>query len=313
MSGLEKFFKKPPLDDAEKIERIKQFLAECDAVLIGAGAGLSTSAGYAYSGERFRRYFFDFIQKYSIPDIYSGGFYPFPTTGEYWAWWSRSIYINRYMNPPKPVYETLLALVKDKNYFVLTTNVDHCFQKAGFDKTRLFYTQGDYGLFQSVRPTVNKTYDNAESIRAMVLSQGFTIDENGELILPEGVTPKMEVPDELFPVCPDDGQPMIPNLRVDDTFVEDAGWHTACERYTAFVREHQRQKVLYLELGVGGNTPVIIKYPFWRMTGRNRNALYVCVNLGEAAAPVDLAKRSVCIDGDIGEVLEKLGEAPEKL
>ena len=289
-----------------EISRLKQALSECDAVVIGAGAGLSASAGFAYSGARFQRYFFDFIEKYRIPDIYSGGFYPFPSANKYWAWWSRSIYINRYMNPPKPVYETLLSLVREKDYFVLTTNVDHCFQKAGFDKARLFYTQGDYGLFQSAAPKVNKTYDNEETIRAMVLSQGFSIGADGELFLPEGVTPKMEVPAELLPVCPDDGQPMVPNLRADDSFVEDEGWHTAYERYAAFLNRHEGGRILYWELGVGGNTPGIIKFPFWRMTAQNQNAVYACVNFGEAEVPERIASRSICINEDIGKVLESL-------
>ena len=289
-----------------EISRLKQALSDCDAALIGAGAGLSTSAGFTYSGERFQRYFFDFIAKYRVPDMYSGGFYPFPSAEEYWAWWSRYIYINRYMNPPKLVYETLLSLIREKDYFVLTTNVDHCFQKTGFDKTRLFYTQGDYGLFQSVAPTVNKTYDNAETIRAMVLSQGFSIGAEGELFLPEGVTPEMEVPPELLPVCPDDGQPMVPNLRSDDSFVEDAGWHEACERYAEFLSCHEGGRILYWELGVGGNTPGIIKFPFWRMTERNQNAVYACVNFGEAEVPDRIASRSICLNEDIGKVLESL-------
>ena len=290
----------------KKAARLKQALSDCRAVVIGAGAGLSTSAGFTYSGERFRRYFFDFIEKYRIPDMYSGGFYPFPSPEEYWAWWSRSIYVNRYMNPPKPVYETLLSLVREKDYFVLTTNVDHCFQKAGFDKTRLFYTQGDFGLLQSATPKVQKTYDNETIIRAMVLAQGFSIGAGGELLPPEGVTPKMEVPTELLPICPDDGQPMIPNLRTDDSFVEDAGWRAAYERYAEFLDRHKGGRVLYWELGVGGNTPGIIKFPFWSMTAQNKSAVYACVNLGEAAAPEEISSRSICIDGDIAAVLEKI-------
>ncbi len=290
----------------EQIAKLKQALDTCDAVVIGAGAGLSTSAGFTYAGERFERYFFDFQEKYQIPDMYSGGFYPFPDLETYWAWWSRSIYINRYMKAPKPVYDDLLALLRDKDYFVLTTNVDHCFQKAGIDKQRLFYTQGDYGLFQSVKPTVQKTYDNEEIIKKMVLAQGFTIDENGDLLPPEDTLPSMSIPSELVPVCPDDGRWMTTNLRVDDTFVEDAGWHAAKNRYTDFLSAHEGQKVLYLELGVGRNTPVIIKYPFWRMTEQNKNATYACLSRSSAEAPAKIADRSICINGDIGETLKAL-------
>lgn len=133
---------------SEQIKCLQAALQECEAVVIGAGSGLSTAAGYTYTGERFQKYFADFAEKYSIRDMYSGGFYPFPTQEEFWGYWSRYIFINRYMDAPKPVYEKLLRLVADKDYFVITTNVDHCFQKAGFDKKRLFYTQGDYGLLQ---------------------------------------------------------------------------------------------------------------------------------------------------------------------
>lgn len=298
--------KKPTGTYAEQVEKLKQALSDCDAVLIGAGSGLSTSAGFTYSGERFERYFHDFIEKYHIPDMYSGGFYPFPSPEVFWAWWSRHIWVNRYMDAPKPVYQTLLSLVRDKDYFVLTTNVDHQFQKAGFDKRRLFYTQGDYGLFQSVEPRLKKTYDNEEAVREMVLAQGFVIGTNGELAVPEGVTLRMEVPTELVPICPDDGKRMVPNLRSDDSFVEDAGWHAASKRYADYLEAHDGQRLLLLELGVGGNTPVIIKYPFWRMTEKNKNATYACVNFGEAAAPEKIVDRSICIDADISATLEKL-------
>ena len=289
-----------------QIERLRKALDECGAVVIGAGSGLSTSAGFTYSGERFERYFYDFIEKYHIPDMYSGGFWPFRSMEEYWAWWSRHIWVNRYTNAPKPVYDTLLSLVRDKDYFVLTTNVDHQFQKAGFDKLRLFYTQGDYGLFQSIKPKLKKTYDNEDAVREMALSQGFVIGEDGDLSVPADVTLKMEVPSELVPICPDDGKNMVPNLRCDDSFVEDAGWHAASKRYADFIEGHDTQKVLFWELGVGGNTPVIIKYPFWRMTERNKNAIYACLNLGDAEAPEKIIERSICIDSDIGKALEDM-------
>lgn len=290
----------------EQIEQLRKALSECDAVVIGAGSGLSTSAGFTYSGERFERYFYDFIEKYHIPDMYSGGFWPFRSMEEYWAWWSRHIWVNRYTNAPKPVYDTLLSLVRDKDYFVLTTNVDHQFQKAGFDKLRLFYTQGDYGLFQSIQPKLKKTYDNEDAVREMALSQGFVIGEDGDLSVPADVTLKMEVASELVPICPDDGKNMVPNLRCDDSFVEDAGWHAASKRYADFIEGHDTQKVLFWELGVGGNTPVIIKYPFWRMTERNKNAIYACLNLGDAEAPEKIIERSICIDSDIGKALEDM-------
>lgn len=290
-------------------EKVKTEIERADAILIGAGAGLSTSAGFTYDGKRFEDYFPDFIEKYGFADMYSAGFYPYETPEEYWAYWSRYIFINRYQNAPKNVYDALFRLVQDKDYFVLTTNVDHCFQKSGFDKRRLFYTQGDYGLFQCSRPCHQKTYDNEAVVRKMVEAQGYVIDANaadGTLALPENEHPKMTVPADLVPYCPVCGAPMTMNLRSDNTFVEDNGWHTAATRYRDFVRRHKGLKMLYLELGVGGNTPGIIKYPFWQMTVENPKAVYVCVNLGETCAPTRIRDRAICINADIGRVLEQL-------
>ncbi len=291
-------------DSSADVENLRLALSDADTVVVGAGSGLSTSAGFTYTGERFEKYFGDFARKYGFRDMYSGGFYPFDSLEEHWAYWSRYIYINRYMNAPKPVYEGLFRLVKDKDYFVLTTNVDHCFQKAGFDKKRLFYTQGDYGLFQCSEPCCAETFDNRELVEQMFEAQGYRIEEDGSLTVAEPL--KMSIPAELVPHCPHCGKPMTMNLRADDTFVEDAGWHTAAERYSEFLRRHEGQKILFLELGVGGNTPVIIKYPFWRYTAQNPKATYACINYGEAFAPNEIAKRSICIDSDIGAVLEKL-------
>ena len=274
---------------SEPMERLKAAMQDCDAVVIGAGAGLSTSAGFVYSGERFEQHFSDFARKYGIRDMYSGGFYPFPTQEEFWAYWSRYIYINRYQDAPKPVYNDLLKLVQDKDYFVITTNVDHCFQKAGFDKKRLFYTQGDYGLFQCSEPCCQETFENETAIREMVKRQ-----EN------------MKVPTELLPTCPHCGKPLTMNLRSDNKFVEDKGWHRAAERYENFLRTREGQKILFLELGVGYNTPVIIKYPFWQMTAKNPNAIYACINQGQAVCPREIEGQSVCINADIDEVLTRI-------
>jgi len=274
--------------------------------VIGAGAGLSTSAGLTYSGERFERYFFDFARKYGIRDMYSGGFYPFPDEETRWAWWARHIYFNRYIDAPKPVYQELLLLVKDKDYFVITTNVDHQFQRAGFDKRRLFYTQGDYGLFQSVNPSTQKTYDNEEWVMKAMEAQGFIRDENGVFQVPENGELKMKISASLIPKCPDDGSDVTMNLRADDSFVEDEGWHRASAAYSEFLCRCENLQVLYLELGVGANTPVIIKYAFWQMTMANDKAVYACLNYGEAFCPGEIEDRSICIDGDIGEVLEAI-------
>lgn len=289
----------------QKVIELQEALKQADTILIGAGSGLSASAGFAYGGEQFRRYFADFEEKYDFHDMYTGGFYPFPTLEEHWAYWSRFIFLNRCCDPPKPVYQTLLELVKDKDYFVLTTNVDHCFQKAGFDRHRLFYTQGDYGLWQCSKPCHQKTYDNRDAVRQMAEAQGFQVTEQG-LVLPAGIRPKMSVPTELVPHCPKCGAPMAMNLRADNTFVQDEGWYAAAGRYDDFVRRHEHTPVLYLELGVGMNTPGIIKYNFWQQVYKNPKAVYACVNKGQSYAPREIADRSLCLDGDIGQVLAKV-------
>ena len=293
----------------ENLDRLKKAIETADAIVIGAGAGLSTSAGFIYTGERFEKWFPDFIKEYGIRDMYSGGFYPYPSKEIFWAYWARYIYINRYLDPPKPVYEELLQLMKDKDYFVITTNVDHCFQKAGFDKTRLFYTQGDYGLFQSTDPGNRKTYENEEWIIKAMEAQGFVRDKSGRYELPESGMLRMEIPTELIPKCPDDGSDMTMNLRSDDSFVEDEGWHKASAAYLDFLEKHEGMHVLFLEIGVGGNTPVIIKYPFWQMTNDNENAIYACLNYNEACCPRQIEKRSICIDGDSGAVIKELLKA----
>ncbi len=290
----------------DKLSDIKELTANADAIVIGAGAGLSTSAGFTYSGERFDKYFSDFKERYKFTDMYSGGFYPYETLEEYWAFWSRYIYINRYMDAPKPVYDNLYELVKDKDYFVITTNVDHCFQKAGFDKHRLYYTQGDYGLFQCSEPCHKKTYDNEDIIREMVMAQGYEFKEDGSLYLPEGRNLKLTVPSELVPYCPECGKPMSMNLRADNTFVEDEGWHVAAKRYEQFLERHKNLNIVFIELGIGYNTPVIIKYPFWQMTDKWQHAHYICLNYGQAYAPDEIKDKSVCVNKDIDEVIRRL-------
>lgn len=269
-----------------KIEELREKIENTDAILIGAGAGLSTSAGFTYNGNRFQKYFSDFIEKYHFRNMYEGGFYPFDSLEEHWAYWSRYIYINRYMNAPKPVYENLFELVKGKDYFVLTTNVDHCFQKAGFAKERLFYTQGDYGLFQCQTPCKPYTYENEAQVMRMIEEQK-----------------DMRIPTKLIPKCPVCGKPMTMNLRADATFVQDEGWNLHASYYENFLDTHKKSKILFLELGVGYNTPAIIKYPFWQMTAKNQNAEYICINKGEVSVPIEIKTRSIAIDADIHDVL----------
>ena len=274
---------------SEQINKLKNEIENADAIVIGAGAGMSASAGFRYDGERFEKHFADFRKRYGFSDMYSGGFYPYNTLEEYWAWWSKHIFINRYDVPIGKPYTSLLDIVKDKNYFVLTTNVDHQFQLAGFDKRQLFYTQGDYGLWQCSKPCHDKTYDNEETVRRMVAEQK-----------------DLKIPSKLIPRCPVCGAPMTMNLRCDNTFVQDKGWYAAANRYEDFIRRHKDTHILFLELGVGANTPVIIKYPFWKMTAQNSQAVYACINYGEAVAPKEIVKQSICINEDISTVLTVL-------
>lgn len=272
-----------------QINKLKNEINTADTIIIGAGAGISTSAGLTYNGERFKKYFADFEEKYGIKDMYSGGFYPFDTLEEYWAWWSRQIYINRYDIKPGKPYLDLLTLIKDKDYFVITTNVDHQFQLAGFDKKRLFYTQGDYGLWQCSKACHNKTYNNEKQVRQMISQQK-----------------DMKIPTELIPKCPICGAPMTMNLRIDDKFVQDKGWDIAFNRYNDFINRHQNMHILFLELGVGYNTPVIIKYPFWQMTAENPNAVYICINYDQPLCPKEISQQAICIKADISTVMEDL-------
>lgn len=274
---------------SEQIDRLKNELENAEAIIIGAGAGMSASAGFAYDGERFEKHFADFRQKYGITDMYSGGFYPYNSLEEYWAWWSRHIWVNRYDIAAGKPYMDLLNIVEDKDYFVLTTNVDHQFQLAGFDKKRLFYTQGDYGLWQCSKACHDKTYDNEETVRKMVSEQK-----------------DLKIPTDLIPKCPVCGAPMTMNLRCDNFFVQDEGWYAAASRYEDFIRRHKGMHILFLELGVGANTPAIIKYPFWQMTAQNRHAVYACINYGEAITSKEIKEQSICINKDIGAVLENL-------
>lgn len=272
-----------------EIKKLQEAIHTADAILIGAGAGLSTAAGLAYSGERFHRLFGDFEKKYGITDMYTGGFFPFPTEEERWAWWSRHIWYNRYMNAPKPVYQQLLSIVKDKDYFVLTTNVDHQFQRAGFDKNRLFYTQGDYGLLQCTKPCCQKTWDNEEQVREMVEKQK-----------------DMRIPTELIPRCPNCGRLMTTNLRADDKFVEDEGWYEAAKRYDEFTKKVQGQKLLLLELGVGMNTPGIIKIPFLKIAMNDDKITYACIGLDDVWIPDETKDRSIGISADISDVISQI-------
>ncbi|MGN1140860.1 MAG: Sir2 family NAD-dependent protein deacetylase [Oliverpabstia sp.] len=273
----------------EETKKLKEAIQEADAVIIGAGAGLSSSAGYEFGGERLNKNFGDFVAKYGMTDMYTGCFADFETNEERWAYWSRWAWINRYEPIPKDTHKKLLKLLKDKDYFVLTTNIDHTFQRAGFPKERLCYTQGDFGLFQCSKPCHMDTYDNKDILQKMISKEN-----------------NMRVPKELIPHCPKCGREMDFNLFWDDTFVRDKGWHIAHERYLKYLENHQKGFILYLELGVGFNSPGVIKVPFWNMAAQNPESVFASVNLTLPCCPEFLQDRSIILQADIDRVITDL-------
>lgn len=285
-------FQKIPYED--QVKRAEKLIQDADAVLIGAGAGASTAAGLSYGGKRFQENFGAFIEKYGsqyMTDMYSAGFYPFPTEEAKWGYWSRQVMINRFDPPALPFYIQLSDLVKEKEYFVLTTNVDGQFEKAGFAKDRIFATQGDYAKIQCQRACHKKTYDAEELFRKM------DAEQKGCLI-----------PSELVPICPVCGGKMAMNLRCDQYFVEDEEWHEAADRYAGFLSENRNKKVVLLELGVGFNTPVIIRFPFEKMMREQESYALIRLNKEEAVVPESFGKRAVGIGGDMAATIAKIRE-----
>ena len=274
---------------SEKIVRIKECIDNKEAVIIGAGAGLSTAAGLEYGGERFQKLFPEYIEKYELTDMYSSAFYPFETLEEYWGYWCLHVYHNRYAAELNDTYKKLLKLVEGKNYFVITTNGDHLFRLNGFPKERLFYTQGDYGVFACSKGCHNKTYDNEETILKMIDS-----------------LEDLKIDSRLIPYCPRCKEPMVVNLRKDKYFVEDEGWERACDNYNDFIKANRNKDIAFIELGVGYNTPSIIKYPFWQMTHSNPKATFISINKGEAICADEIKDKSILIENDIYKVLSDL-------
>ena len=286
------------------IEKFISYISTSKAIIIGAGAGLSTSAGFLMSGERFDKYFFDFKKKYNIQDMYSGSFYPYSNKAEFWAFMSRNIYLNRFTPMPKNTYNILYEIFKDKNYFILTTNADHLFQKAGFDKNKLYYMQGDMGLLQCKKPCHFKNYDNYDTIKNMLIDQGFNFDEKGELIPSSNI--KSEISENLKPKCPECGGEMDLNLRGGYNFVQDEGWYKHQQLYTDFIDKYKNDDILYIEIGVGYDTPSIIKYNFWNKVAYNKKAKFVSINLEKNDVPEKIKNRSLIITGDANEILNKI-------
>ena len=290
----------------ENIASLKRTIQQADAVVIGAGDGLSQGAGLIYNGDIFDEYFKDFQKKYGVSDMYSGGFYPFEKPEIYWAWWARYIYCNRYMPIGKQTYRKLLNLVQDKEYFVITTNADHLFRKAGFDTKRLFFSQGDYGRFQSVVSQVQKTFPNRNWVMEAMEAQGFIKNKQGHFQPPRHAKLNMEIPSELIPKNPFDGSDVRIHLRWDENFVQDHGWQESSQAYGKYLKKYKDKNILYLEIGVGPNTPVIIKYPFWALTIQNPKATYANINLEQAFCPKQIVDRSICIQADAKQVIEDL-------
>lgn len=275
------------------ITRLIATLERTEAVLIGAGSGLSAAAGLTYSGARFKRLFGDFIARYGLTDMYTAGFYPFPIATERWAYWSRHVLANRYDQPDLTVYQQLLNLMSEREYFVITTNVDHAFETTGFRPDRIFATQGDYGRFQCSVPCRQETWANEGAVRAMVAAQA-----------------NCRIPTSLIPVCPWCGQEAMMHLRIDGRFVQDDEWYAAAHRYEEFVGRYGNGRILLLELGIGGNTPSIIKYPFWQLTASNPNAILATLDL-RPAVPEAIAERTIAIGGDIATTLDALTQASQ--
>ena len=286
------------------LSKIVSYISKSKAIIIGAGAGLSTSAGFYTSGERFQKYFFDFKKKYNLKDMYSGSFYPYSKKSEYWAFMSRNIYLNRFSPFPKKTYKILYQIFKEKNYFILTTNVDHLFQRAGFNKNRLYYMQGDMGLLQCKKPCHFKNYDNYNIIKDMLIDQGFSFDSEGDLIIGEKI--KTEISEKLIPKCPVCGGEMDFNLRIGDNFVQDNGWYKHQKLYDDFINKYKNDDILYIELCVGYNTPSIIKYNFWNQVNNNPKAKLVSINLEESEIPEKIKNRSLILTGEADEILNKI-------
>lgn len=278
----------------EQLEQAADLIGKAKTILIGAGAGASAAAGLTYSGERFTDNFSEFIEKYGamyMTDMYAAGFYPFPTQEAKWGYWSKHSMVNRFLPPAMPLYRRLYEIVKEKDYFVLTTNVDHQFQKAGFQAERIFATQGDYGNIQCEKGCHSKIYDAEDMFRQMEQARRDCL-----------------VPSYMVPKCPVCGGNMAMHLRCDQYFVEDENWHRAAGRYYDFLKKIEKEDAVLLELGVGFNTPMIIRFPFEKMVRENKGLSLIRLNMNEAVVPESFGSRAVGIGGDMAKVISDLSK-----
>lgn len=286
-------FQKDAYED--QINMAAEYIKDADCVLIGAGAGASTAAGISMGGNRFTDNFAEFTKKYGghyMTDMYAAGFYPFPSEEAKWGYWSKAALFNQFDLPALPLYKELYDIVKDKEYFVLTTNVDHQFYKAGFDKNKIFATQGDYGKIQCQKGCHPKTYDAEELFRKMDKARKDCL-----------------IPSELVPKCHVCGGRMEMNLRCDNYFVEDEAWHESADRYADFLEQNKDKKVVLLELGVGFNTPIIIRFPFEKMVRENPAYSLIRLNMDEAVVPECFGKRAIGIGGDMAKAIADIRES----
>ncbi|WP_404900444.1 Sir2 silent information regulator family NAD-dependent deacetylase [Priestia filamentosa] len=272
-----------------RIEKAKKEIEDTEFILIGGGAGLSAAAGITYGGKRFTDNFSAFIKKYGLTDMYSSGFYPYKTQEERWAYWAKHIYVNRFEPGPTILYKDLYQLVKDRTYFVITTNVDSQFEKSGFPVDKIFEVQGNYGYLQCAQGCHDKLYYNESLVREMIKK---TVD--------------CQIPSELVPICPVCGGNMDPNLRINQYFVQDEKWYKQNKLYNEFLKQSEGKRNVYIELGVGFNTPGIIRYPFEQMTYHNEKATLIRLNKENSTGMKENADKTVTFNEDIKEVVSEI-------
>ena len=274
-----------------RILQAKQAIKQADYIIIGAGSGLSTAAGLLYSGEKFEKNFKEFIEKYHFDNLYSASFYEFKTQEEKWAFFAKMIKLNRYIEKPLKLYQELYEIVKKKKYFVLSTNVDGQFYNSGFDKDKVFEVQGDYSYLQCENACHNKLYNNKELVEKWLRN-----------------TKDCKIPSDLVMKCPVCGGNMDMNLRKDANFVQDEKWYRQSERYEKFVSKSKGKNVLLLEIGVGFNTPRIIRFPFEQMTANSKKTTLIRINKDYPKPMLEIKNKTISFDEGINKIIEDLKE-----
>lgn len=276
---------------SSRILQAKQAIKQADYIIIGAGSGLSTAAGLLYSGEKFEKDFREFIEKYHFDNLYSASFYEFKTQEEKWAFFAKMIKLNRYNEKPLKLYQELYEIVKNKEYFVLSTNVDGQFYNSGFDKDKIFEVQGDYSYLQCENACHNKLYNNKELVEKWLRN-----------------TKNCKIPSDLVMKCPVCGGNMDMNLRKDANFVQDKNWYRQSEKYEDFLSRSKGKNVVLLEIGVGFNTPGIIRFPFERMTAISEKTTLIRINKDYPNPMLEIKNKTISFDEDTNKIIEDLKE-----